>query len=251
VRAARRRDPGVLRPAAVAQPRVVDAGAGAPHVARRSPFPGLPECASRGGVTPEATADRDFEAHCRALVVGFATTWARPGLEETITIELSTRLTRAIGRAMPRSRRIRLAATVAEAPDATIAEILCHEVAHIVAWDLFGASARPHGREWAALMRAAGFEPRIRLDPASRGLRMPTPARPPASSRRTWLYEHRCPVCLASRTSGRVVRRWRCARCVRVGLDGELVVERRARGVGASLRHWVKASLAGPGRGSS
>ncbi|MEI8360441.1 MAG: SprT family zinc-dependent metalloprotease [Deltaproteobacteria bacterium] len=147
----------------MAQPRVVDAGAGAPNAARRSPFPGLPECASRGGVTPEATADRDFEAHCRALVVGFATTWARPGLEETITIELSTRLTRAIGRAMPRSRRIRLAATVAEAPDTTIAEILCHEVAHIVAWDLFGASARPHGREWAALMRAAGFEPRIRL----------------------------------------------------------------------------------------
>jgi SprT protein len=188
-------------------------------------------------------AHAEFRTRCRTLVASFGETWSRPGLEETITIELSPRLVRAIGRAMPRSRRIRLAVAVAEAPPSTVAEVLCHETAHIVAWDLFGASARPHGREWAALMRAAGFEPRIRLDPASRGLRMPDPRTFAATRPRPWLYEHRCPVCEASRTSGRVVRRWRCARCVRAGLDGELVVVRRPRGLAASLRERARAAL--------
>ncbi|MFM8409291.1 MAG: SprT-like domain-containing protein [Alphaproteobacteria bacterium] len=189
-----------------------------------------------------ASTHAEFHARCRVLVASLGATWSRPGLEESITIELSPRLVRAIGRAMPRSRRIRLALAVADAPNATVAEVVCHEVAHIVAWDLFGPSVRPHGREWAALMRAAGFKPRIRLDPASRGLRMPDPRTSAATRPRPWLYEHRCPVCRASRTSGRVVRRWRCARCVRAGLDGELVVERRPRGA-PSLRDRARAAL--------
>ncbi len=190
-----------------------------------------------------AHAHAEFYARCRSLVATFAVAWSRPGLEETITIELSPRLVRAIGRAMPRSRRIRLATAVAEAPETTIAEVLCHEVAHIVAWEFFGPSARPHGREWASLMRTAGFEPRIRLDPATRGLRMPDPRTSAATRPRPWLYEHRCPVCQASRTSGRVVRRWRCARCVRAGLDGELVVSRRPKGLAASLRDRARTAL--------
>lgn len=187
--------------------------------------------AARRGAASDATAA--FEARCRALIATWGATWGRPGLEGTIRVELSGRLTRAIGRAMPRTRVVRLARAVADAPPESLAEVLCHEVAHVVAWDLHGPGVRPHGPQWAGLVRAAGFAPAIRIDPRTRGIAMPprrrVRGRGPSSRAAARVYMHRCPVCGAWRLAGRVVRRWRCGRCVRMGLEGLLDVEARPK----------------------
>jgi predicted SprT family Zn-dependent metalloprotease len=41
--------------------------------------------------------------------------------------------------------------------------VLCHELAHLAARERHGDRIRPHGPEWKALMRAAGYEPKTRL----------------------------------------------------------------------------------------
>ena len=38
------------------------------------------------------------------------------------------------------------------------------------------------------------------------------------------LYQHRCPVCSASRVARRPVRRWRCRACRESGLEGALEI---------------------------
>jgi predicted SprT family Zn-dependent metalloprotease len=91
---------------------------------------------------------------------------------------------------------------------------------HLAGRELHGPQIRPHGSQWKALMRAAGFEPKTRL---------PAPPGTPAPARRTrprLVYLHRCPVCQRYRIARRLMRRWRCAACVDVGLDGELVITR-------------------------
>ena len=71
---------------------------------------------------------------------------------------------RAAGQAIfaRRSRdcRIRInAALLASHPQEMIAETVPHEVAHVVIYRLYGRRARPHGKEWKALMRAFGVDP--------------------------------------------------------------------------------------------
>lgn len=113
------------------------------------------------------------------LLVPWAAVWQRPGLEERLHISFSTRMTRSLGRCHPERRTIRLASWLREAPVALFAEVLCHEAAHVAAFELHGRSCRPHGAEWKALMRAAGFEPRVRV-PAEllpESVRIRTPAR--------------------------------------------------------------------------
>jgi len=103
-------------------------------------------------------------------------------------------------------------------------EVLCHEAAHLAVHVLHGLKARPHGAEWARLMRIAGFEPRVRFDPARL-----------TSGLRSWVragtaYDHRCPVCGASRMAGRPVRNWHCRRCADAGLGGVLEIVSRPAG---------------------
>jgi ribosomal protein L37AE/L43A len=71
-------------------------------------------------------------------------------------------------------------------------------------------------------MRAAGFEPRVRI-PTGDVERLVGSAQ-----QRRGVWEHRCPVCQMSRVAGRPVREWRCASCLRVGLEGGLIITRRA-----------------------
>jgi SprT protein len=47
---------------------------------------------------------------------------------------------------------------LAENPDGFVARTVPHEVAHVVARTLFGATIRPHGTEWKALMSWFGAE---------------------------------------------------------------------------------------------
>lgn len=165
------------------------------------------------------------------FIRGWARTWGVAGLELRVRIELSRRMSRALGRCIPSQGLVRLNAHLLDGPRELLIEVLCHEVAHVAAHELAGKKRhRPHGRQWAALMRAAGFAPHVRMDvnsgPHGAFLRSLTPrSRKQRSGAR---YEHRCPICQVYRMARRPVRQWRCAACVRAGLDGELVITRRS-----------------------
>jgi predicted SprT family Zn-dependent metalloprotease len=127
-----------------------------------------------------------------------------------------------LGRCHPERAEVRIASFLLDASESLQREVVCHEVAHAAVHELHGRAARPHGREWKVLMRAAGYEPRVRF-PAELLAQLPAPAR---GQRIAW--EHRCPVCHAVRLAGRPVRQWRCSRCLGAGLPGEVVIERRS-----------------------
>jgi predicted SprT family Zn-dependent metalloprotease len=154
---------------------------------------------------------------------GWAALWGVPGLERRVTIRVSRRLTASLGRATPARRAIRLAAALFAGPPAFLAEVLCHELAHIAVWELHGDGARPHGREWKALMRRAGYPPSTRLTPPP-GVALPAPR--PRRRRRRYLYDHRCERCGWSRTARAAVRRWRCPPCSAAGGEGKLAIWR-------------------------
>ena len=146
--------------------------------------------------------------------------WGVPGLESSLVISESSRMRSSLGSCRVDSGLIRVAGFLSEAKPKFVREVLCHEVAHAAAAQLHGRSAKPHGIEWQALMRAAGYEPRTRL--LTEGLsQVPQEAR---SKNKSW--EHRCPVCHMKRLAGRPVPQWRCAECLSLGLDGKLIITR-------------------------
>jgi SprT protein len=101
-----------------------------------------------------------------------------------------------------------------------MAEVLCHEAAHVAAYELYGAKARPHGSEWAALVTAAGFRPRHKA--ADPNALEPKLSHPPRK-----LFEHLCPVCQITWVARKRMSRWRCTYCLADGLTGELVITER------------------------
>ena len=67
----------------------------------------------------------------------------------------------AAGQANGRRNLIRFNRELAERyPEDFVAQTVPHELAHLVAFKKFGASIRPHGREWQAVIVALGAEPR-------------------------------------------------------------------------------------------
>jgi SprT protein len=157
----------------------------------------------------------------RDWVLAWSSLWGTPDLPATIHITFSPRLRASLGRCSPRTGSIRLNPGLLDADPAILREVLCHEAAHVAAWLLHGRRARPHGREWKDLMRAAGYEPRVRWPHQA----LPGALR--AARRPAVLYLHTCPVCHARRTARRPVRAWRCRRCVEDGLDGRLEITSR------------------------
>lgn len=157
-----------------------------------------------------------------AQLAAWAALWGLPGLERRVAIRFSRRLTASLGRATPARRSIRLAAALAAGPPGFLAEVLCHELAHVAAWEIHGEGIRPHGREWKELVRRAGFRPTTRLTPPP-GLLLPKPRR---RRRRRYVYDHRCERCGWSRVARAVVRRWRCSPCTDAGRDGKLAIWR-------------------------
>ena len=152
------------------------------------------------------------------LVNTWSKLWGLPDLSATISISFSSRLRSTLARCRPAHARVVLRADLRNADPSFIAEVLCHEVAHVATYRLHGRSAAPHGKEWCALVRAAGFEPRVRTcgnAPAEK------PRRQHASGN---LYEHRCPVCQIIRVARRPVVNWRCAECLDAGLEGALLI---------------------------
>jgi predicted SprT family Zn-dependent metalloprotease len=134
-----------------------------------------------------------------------------------LQVAVNPRLRATIARWQPPAAIIEISPDAAGRGAGALREIICHEAAHVVVWDRHGRTARPHGKEWAALVRAAGFEPRASLVRCGHQTRRP----PPAAT-----YNHTCPVCHFSKRARRRMTRWRCPECRAVGLDGTLRIER-------------------------
>jgi predicted SprT family Zn-dependent metalloprotease len=174
-----------------------------------------------------------FPPQATAWLEGWGQTWSLPQLTNVTRVEVGVRLRSSLGRCQPSSGLIRIHPTLLgdtkgakgdarnEPDESLLKEVLCHEAAHVGVYLLHGASVRPHGPEWARLMRAAGYEPRARVDPNI------LPASFRTASRPKRLYQHRCPVCGASRIARRAVHRWRCRVCVEAGLPGRLEISTR------------------------
>jgi SprT protein len=167
-------------------------------------------------------SDATLPPAARKAMASWARAWGVPHLVARTQFEFSHRLGRSLARCYPDRHLIRLSHTLRASTDGLLLEVLCHELAHLAVRQIHGPGLRPHGPEWAELVRAAGFEPRARLETAGPALTTPRPAG------RQWLYIPRCPVCQEERTARRPVRRWRCSACVEAGLGGELVITRRA-----------------------
>lgn len=155
------------------------------------------------------------------LLARLAAAWGEPGLAGLCAIDFNPRLRTALGRYLPREGRVELnPRRWVELAAAEREELVVHEIAHAVV-QAQTPRARPHGREWRDLMRAAGYRPRARFRRAG--------AEPAAV-----LFEHRCPVCHATRLARRRVSAWRCWACLCAGLDGRLEVRRVAAPVAGS-----------------
>jgi predicted SprT family Zn-dependent metalloprotease len=149
------------------------------------------------------------------LLEDWAQTWGVPHLATAVTVRFSHRLQRSLGRCQPSLGLVTLSAALKAGDQNVLAEVLCHEVAHIAAYRLHGPRARAHGKEWRDLVSAAGFEPRVLAREAGA---------PRTRRSRKRSYEHRCEVCQLVRYGGRPVPQWRCAECLSAGLAGTLTI---------------------------
>jgi predicted SprT family Zn-dependent metalloprotease len=165
---------------------------------------------------PIVVPSRDALPHGLAdAVARFGRIWSHPALGETVSVRFSARLSKTWARTNLGTRTVTLTVSLKDDP-ARLEEVLCHELAHIVAHDAIGRRQGPHGPTWHALVRAAGHEPVLRLLDGGKGA--------PRRGRSALRFLHRCQVCDFSRVAQRRMRAWRCADCVAAGLDGDLVV---------------------------
>jgi len=149
----------------------------------------------------------------------FLSLWGLPGLASSIDTRFYNRLRTSLGRAHPHTRMVQLNSVLLSADIRLLDEVLCHELAPIAVHVRFGSKAKPHGVEWAALMRQAGFRPRARISIEEEKLPI-----------RVKTYEHLCPVCRIVRHARRPMYRWRCVRCFDAGRGGKLQI----RSIGAA-----------------
>jgi SprT protein len=145
--------------------------------------------------------------------------WGCSYLASSVAIQFSGRLKSSLGRTRVDVHKVSLNPLLTSANEKLLDEVLCHELAHIAIYERFGASVKPHGPEWTALVRQAGFEPRLR-----HGV---TGKMPPTATRR---FEHLCPVCQIVRYAKRSMTQWRCESCVDAGLEGKLLIRSVGKG---------------------
>ncbi len=151
-----------------------------------------------------------------AYLRSLAQTWGVSRLAQ-LGIRVNSRLTSTVARLVVNEAVIELNPTVAGLHLRKRREVICHEAAHFAVQQRHRKVLRPHGPEWAALVRQAGFEPKAsRVRCGQPKLRRTT--------KRAFL--HTCPVCHFSKRAARQTPRWRCPECRAIGLDGSLRVER-------------------------
>lgn len=138
---------------------------------------------------------------------------------DDVVVRTNPRLTRTLAQTRPARGEIEIAERVAREASELVREVLCHEAAHIAALRLHG-DVTPHGEQWQALVREAGYEPSVRLV-------LPNEPAPTQRADDGVRYEHRCLRCHSVRTAKRPVTAWRCAACVDAGLDGVLEITSR------------------------
>jgi predicted SprT family Zn-dependent metalloprotease len=143
--------------------------------------------------------------------------WNVAGLEHRLHISWSDRMRRSLGRCIPSGSIVRVSSRLALEQRELVLEVLCHEVAHVAAYEINSKPFRPHGKEWADLMRAAGFEPRT-------SVRLPLACTEARSLFQRGRFLHRCPVCGSARVARTSSARWRCTTCLEAGLSGELEI---------------------------
>lgn len=122
----------------------------APPARARTVTPTRPRSRKRSQLTPALEAD----------VLAWCTLWQVPELPGTLDIRFSGQLRTSLGRCHPVTGRIRLHDALKSGHDELLREVLCHEAAHAAVFAIHRRRLRPHGREWRALMKAAGFVPR-------------------------------------------------------------------------------------------
>ena len=154
----------------------------------------------------------------RAYLRWLAKLW-RDSRISKVKIASNSRLTSTVARYVIGADVIELSSWAASRSVRLQREMICHEAAHCVVWDRYGSSARPHGPEWAALIRAAGFGPKATLVRCGERHRRRTPAA---------AFRHVCQVCHFSKRAKRRMPTWRCPECRAVGLDGVLRIVRIA-----------------------
>ena len=169
------------------------------------------------------TASPKLRANLLRRLGRWGTRWGEPGLENGLEIGFSAQMRRSVGRCYPNRGVIRLAARLLEGGADLLDEALAHEAAHIAVHRLYGPGRKPHGKEWQALMRNAGFEPR-----SKRVMTCWTIPSEPASPQST-IWVHRCPVCQMTRVAHRPIRAWLCSSCRAAGLDGRLEITSQPR----------------------
>jgi predicted metal-dependent hydrolase len=113
-------------------------------------------------MTAVAPIDKLLLTDIRRALRDWCHLWGVEEIAPEISVEISSRMTRSLGRCYPDRKLIRIAQFVREESDALVQEVLCHEAAHIAAHHLYGSSIRPHGPEWKALMQKAGFPPSVK-----------------------------------------------------------------------------------------
>lgn len=150
--------------------------------------------------------------------------WGVSGLHKKVNVQFSPRMTTSLGRCYPVRKLIRLNSVLDDPRNRELlAETLCHEMAHVAVFSLHEKKVKPHGVEWQALMRMAGYEPRVSIDAKEIA----------GHKRRTtiskYIYTHYCPRCKIKFIAGRTDRRWRCESCSREKQPGVLLVSKRLR----------------------
>ena len=158
--------------------------------------------------------------HVRLYAVAisrWARKWGVRNLGGFVAVTFSKRMRRSLGRARIRSGKVTLNADLLSASRRRQLEVLCHEVAHIATFQLFGAGARPHGPEWKGLLSAAGYKPSTRLT----GIRF---RHYPTKTARPIRLRFHCPVCHSTYFAPRNPSRLYCAECLDSGLTVQLSV---------------------------
>ena len=161
------------------------------------------------------------EAQTRLLrkrISHWARIWTVPSLPTLVEIRPNIRLRSVVARYRRDTRTIEVGARFLSLRKRRT-EVLAHEMAHAAVDLKHGRVVRTHGKEWQALVIAAGFKPSVRL------ITDRLPSTQSAATRRV-IYVHRCPVCQVVRKSRRPVTGWRCRNCFQAGLSGNLQITR-------------------------
>lgn len=169
------------------------------------------------GIEPIVRSSETLNDRIRDRAVSLSALWGVPELAGSITIKFSSRMTRSLGRADFAAERITIAESIALDP-LLLDEVLCHELAHLAAFQLVGRREPPHGPTWMRLVLQAGHAPELRLV-------APRSSSKAEASRTIPAYLHRCMVCQFTRIGRRPMAAWRCADCVRAGLSGKLEIQ--------------------------